>query len=378
MIVHWKIILIAAVHIAIVLSSCSVIYNVPNIDDHKIFPYREIHKNPDSTFLFHDTDSKYDYGKQVMASPNYILPRSVSLDTYLENSKTAAFLIIRNDSLIYQKYTGDYSESSLFNVFSVTKMFMSTLTGIALNEGLIQNMDQAITDFLPELSDREGFEHITIRHLLNHTSGLKYEPYEHGLFSDNARYYYTHKLRNKTLKSHTEKPPGTSTNYGSHNMQLLALVLEEASGRNLSDYLEEKLWKKTGMQYNATWSTDNNRQDAIEKAFSNFNCRAIDLAKMGRLYLNHGNWQGEQIISKEFTELVTGRDTTGGSSRNFQYSFRLGPDAYGSYYTCGLFGQYLYIYPASNIIIVRIGEADRKYNPHFLKSNILEIIDQIK
>ena len=148
-------------------------------------------------------------------------------------------------------------------------------------------------------------------------------------------------------------------------------------GTTLSAFLQEKIWQKIGMQYEAIWSLDNKRENSFEKSFSNFNCTAIDLAKLGRLYLNKGVWDNEQILSESYIYDATRRDTTNGSSWNFQYNFKLGPKQYESYYTRGLYGQLLYIYPKMNVIIVRIGEVDLKYNPQFINNVVIQIIDQI-
>ena len=107
------------------------------------------------------------------------------------------------------------------------------------------------------------------------------------------------------------------------------------------------------------------------------NCTAIDLAKLGRLYLNNGVWDNQQILSQSFIYEATKRDTANGSPWDFQYNFRLGPKLYDSFYSRGLYGQLIYIYPEKNIIIVRVGEADLNYNPQFINYVVLQIIDQI-
>ena len=316
-------------------------------------------------------------GNVILTNNHTLLPNAVSLDDYIMESKTAAFIIIRNDTIIYEKYTKDYQENSIFNTFSVTKVFITTLIGIAIDEGIIKSVDQVVTDYLPEFSEIEGFNQIPIRQLLLHTSGIKFSNARYGLFSDNAKYYYGHNLRKLVLKSELDEIPGTVTNYGSASVQLLALIIERASGKTLSSYLQEKIWQRIGMQYNATWSLDNKRENSMEKGFSCLNCTAIDLAKLGRLYLNGGVWEDQQILSQTFIDEAIKRDTTDGSSWNFQYNFRLGPEQYGSYFSRGLFGQLIYIYPKKNMIIIRIGETDLKYNPQFINHNVIQIIDQL-
>jgi len=362
----------------VLFSSCrTVVYNFPCISDHKIFPYRTVNNSPESVFRFARSDSLQNLNKKIFVNCHKMLPCVVSLDEYAERSKTAALMIIRDDTVIYEKYCKDYQESSIFNIFSVTKIFITTLTGIAIDEGKIKSVNQSITEYIPELSEKEGFSEITIRHLLNHTSGIRFSKNGINSYIDNSEYYYGRNLRKLVMKAELYEKPGVEINYSSINYQLLGIILEQATGKTLSSYLEEKIWKKIGMQYNASWSLDNRRKDPIEKCFSCFNCTAVDLAKIGRLYLNNGVWNNEQILSEHFISEATKRDTTGGSCWNFQYNFKLGPKRYQSFSTWGLYGQLIYIFPEKNIIIVRIGEQDLKYNPRFIYHVVLQIIDQI-
>ena len=374
---------VLGMHISMILvwiilaSSCRIIYNIPDITDYRIFPYRIIHHAPGSIFYFTRSDHINDLGKEVKANNNYLLPDFVTLDEYIASSKTAAFLIIRNDTLLYEKYNRNYQENSIFNIFFITKAFMTTLVGIAIDEGLISSVDQAITDYIPELTKIEGFHEITIRHLLLHTSGIKFSDTKFNPFSDNARYYYGRNLRKLVRKAKLYEKPGKEIRYSSANVQLLGLMLERATGTDISTYLQEKVWQKIGMQYDARWNVDNRRKKPVEKCFSNLNCTAIDLAKLGRLYLNNGYWDNQPILSEKFIYEATCRDTTDGSSLNFQYNFSPGPRPYDSFYASGLFGQLLLIHPGENIIIVRVGEPDLNYNPQFIRNNIFRIIDQI-
>jgi CubicO group peptidase (beta-lactamase class C family) len=364
--------------IAALVSSCrSLIYNIPDISDYKIFPFRVIKNSPESVFYFSKSDTLYNLGEVILTNYNKLLPNVKTLDDCIEGSKTAVFIIIRNDTILYSRYNGKYKENSIFNIFSVTKVFITTLVGIAIAEGKIKSIDQSITDYIPELKKKEGFSKITIRHLLLHTSGIKFSDSNFNPFSDNSRYYYGRNLRKLILKAELYERPGVETHYSSVNTQLLAMILEKATGMTLSSYLQEKIWNRIGMQYQATWSLDNKRKNSIEKGSSCLNCTAIDLAKLGRLYLNNGVWDNTRILPQNFIYEGTKRDTTYGSCWDFRYNFRLGPKQYGSYYSRGLYGQLLYLYPEKNIIIVRIGEIDLKYNPQFLDGIVLQIIDQI-
>lgn len=362
----------------IIMSSCRTLYyNIPELSDYDIFPYRVINPSSDSVFYFHRTEDTDYLGRVLMTNNKELLPDAVSLNDYIKGSKTVAFLIIRNDTILYEKYKSPYTESSIYNTFSVTKIFITSLIGVAINEGLIENVNQPVTDYIPELKDNNGFNDITIRHLLLHTSGIKFSDTKFSPLSDNARYYYGRNLRKLVLKAELYIEPGKEIHYSSVNVQLLGLILERATGTTLSAYMEEKIWKEIGMQYPAKWSLDNNSEEAFEKCFSCLNCTATDLARLGMLYLNKGKYRNKQVIPESFVYESTRRDTIAGSSGIFQYNIKLGPKKYESYFSGGLFGQILYIYPEKELIIIRLGEKDLSYNPQFIQHNIMQIIDQL-
>lgn len=203
-----------------VITSCrTLIYNTPGLFDYKIFPNRSVKNSLESIFYFSESDSSQKLGKVIYTNYNSLLPNEKSLDEYVDGSKTAALIIIRNDTIIYERYSEKYKESSIFNTFSVTKAFVTTLVGIAIEEGKIKNVDQAITDYIPELLDKEGFSEITIRHLLNHNTGIKFSEGKYNPLSDNARYYYSRNLRKLVLKAELYNSPGTETHYSSVNSQ---------------------------------------------------------------------------------------------------------------------------------------------------------------
>ena len=364
--------------IAGLLSACRALYyNLPDLTDYHIFPYREIKHDPENVFHFIRPDIPLNLGKKICTNYYYLSPDAMPLDDYLDHSKTAAFIIIRNDTLLYEHYCKSYLEESLFNTFSVTKAFVTTLVGIALDKGAIKSINQPVTDFLPDLKTNPEYGNITIRHLLLHTAGFHFSDTKYSPFSDNARFYYGKDLRKEVRKTDIEKCAGTCTNYNSVNTQLLIEVLEKATGESCSSYLEQNLWKKIGMQYDALWNLDNNSENGIEKGFACFNCRAIDMAKLGRLYLNNGTFEGERIVSPEFIHDAIKRDTTDGSHCSFQYNFNIGPKLYGIYYASGLYGQLIFVCPVKNMIIIRTGERNTKYNPQFIRLTMMQIVDQL-
>lgn len=346
---HFLSILSVAI-VAILVSSCTmgrfVWYNFADINDHKIFPYRTVEK-PEASFHFYKRDTA------VVPKEITIGKKDYDFERYIKDNQTVAFMVIRNDTILYENYWSDYDETSIVPSFSVAKSVTSILIGCAIEDGLIQSVDEPITKYIPELKSKE-FEKVTIEHLLQMTSGLKFNEGYFNPFGEVATFYYGRNLKKTSYKLKLKRAPGEKFEYVSGNAQLLGLVLEKAlNGKTISDYLEEKLWEPLGMEYDATWSLD--QKDGIEKTFCCLNARARDYAKIGRLYLNKGNWNGEQLVPEEWVERSTEIDSSNGSSKNYQYQWWL-PTSNGDYMAQGILGQYVYVNPKSNVIIVRLGK----------------------
>lgn len=279
-------------------------------------------------------------------------------DAYLEENQTVAFLIIKNDTIQYEKYFSGYSKESVVPSFSMAKSVTSILIGCALDEGLIQSVDEPITNYIPELK-KNGFEKVTIKHLLQMTSGIDFNESYINPFGDAASFYYGLNLRKQIEKMHLKAEPGQQFEYVSGNTQLLGLVLERAlKGKAITSYLQEKLWTPLGMEYDASWSIDREK-NGLEKTFCCLNARALDFAKIGRLYKNKGNWNGQQIVSQQWVEQSTRPENTGGSVKFYQYQWWL-PTPNEDFMAEGILGQFVYVHPAKDLIIVRLGKNEGK------------------
>jgi CubicO group peptidase (beta-lactamase class C family) len=234
------------------------------------------------------------------------------------------------------------------------------LIGIAIEEKLIQSVEDPITNYVPELK-KNGFEKVKIKHLLQMTSGIKFNEGYYNPFGDAASFYYGLNLRKKIVKMKLKREPGKEFEYISGNTQLLGLILERAlKGKTVTQYLQEKLWQPLGMEYNASWSIDR-KENGLEKTFCCINARARDFAKIGRLYLNKGNWNGKQIVSEKWVTESTKVDSTEGSAAYYQYQWWI-PTMDGDFLTDGFLGQYIYVNPAKNLVIVRLGKNEGKAN----------------
>jgi len=330
-------------------------------DDYKLFPYHTIENAPPA----------YEFSRGPAGSiPDDVeykdgnATKRVALDELLESTRTHAFIVLKDGKLLDERYFKGYQRDSICISRSVAKSFTSALVGIAIDEGFIKSVDDPITKYLPELNER-GFDAITIRNLLTMGSGIRYRisqlPWD-----EDAIYYFYPNLRGVLLSGiEIAEPPGQTFHYADYNVGLLAIILERTTNRTVSEYLQEKIWKRIGMEYPATWSIDSD-EDGFELTHVALNARAIDFAKFGQLYLDKGNWNGQQIISERWVTESTAPDPNdhrawetypqwseaGGYYKYFWWGNYRGVDDY-SFDAIGKWGQFIFVAPKAKVVIVR-------------------------
>jgi CubicO group peptidase (beta-lactamase class C family) len=347
---------------------------IPEADDYKLFASRKIDTG-NEVFHFDQADTDLRLGEKIEVDSKKMDASDQKLGLFLKEYKTLSFMIIRNDTILYQYFDESKKDSSIVTSFSVSKAFISGLIGIAISEGLIPGTETSITTYFPEL-ENQGFEPVTIDHLLDHTSGIHYKDSKNHV-GGNMEFYWGKNLANDVFNIRPAYMPGEHFEYSNINAQLLALILQRATGMTVSEYLQEKIWKPLGMEYPASWSLSNQGSDGIEKAFCCLNARTVDFAKFGRLYLNRGNWNGKQIIPESWIDQTVQSSKDSGQRLTYHYNWAIGPKKYGSFFAIGLYGQFIYVYPEKKVIIVRFGKADLNYNPPFLYQTMLQICDQL-
>ncbi|MCC8034647.1 MAG: beta-lactamase family protein [Rikenellaceae bacterium] len=375
----------------------------PTVHDQKIFQHTVIEPGP-HVFNFKEGDNTL--------LESWRSDRGQTLDQYLGSTDgTLAFVIIRNDSILYENYFNGHGPQDLSGIFSVTKSIVSLLTGIAIDEGYIESVDDPVTDYLPELARKNPyFSQLTISHLLDMRAGFKFNEDSRSPFSKSASFYFGKNLGKKVGRLKFKAAPGEIYEYQSAQTALLGLALESAVGRNLGEYFDEKVAKPLGMQNTVTWAVDDRRHNAV-KAHCGLYLTAIDLAKIGRLYNNGGEWDGRRIVSREWIEgtfkpqtqyhrswyrteiwlknsdsedyyfdtreAAEGAVTGGGIGLSGdkiricmgkrEGSGTVGATAYGDFYSAiGIMQQILYIDPERNIIGVRLGEKSSESYGEFI------------
>ncbi|WP_430812678.1 MULTISPECIES: serine hydrolase [unclassified Carboxylicivirga] len=319
--------------IPIFITSCTTLYRGArywdaDITDHQIFPFTEI--NPgDSVFHFAEGNTSIFDTLKI----SYRTDTAKLLNQIIEPSSTHAFIVIRNDSILFENYYEGYQRSDISTLFSVSKSVTSLLMGIAIDEGYIESVDDPITKYIPELKGKDpNFEKLTLQHLLDMRSGTNYNDGSSNPFSHIAKLYYGTNQLAKLKRLKFEHEPGEVHNYQSSSTALLGIAIEKATGKELGKYLEEKVWLPMGMEYRATWSVDDRRHRSA-KAYCGLNATAIDLAKIGRLYLNKGVWNGKQIVSKEWIKRAETPIVENDGYRNQWWSIDANAtDSLGSYY----------------------------------------------
>ncbi len=279
------------------------------------------------------------------------IPFFMPLDTLVPTHHIRSMLVIQNDTLKYEYYGAGFNEHDLHSSYSIAKSFTSALIGIAIQEGFIKSEQEQVIKYIPELAATPHADKLTIEHLLNHTSGIKYS-----LATDAIIYYGANSLA-ALKKIKFENLPGTKQHYLNINVELLGLILKRATGVAPSLYLENKIWKPIQMCSDGVWSTDG--KSKLEKTFCCLGATATDYAKFGRLYLNKGVWNGQRIISEAWYNKSIRRDTTGGSSFNYNYCWHIGLKEYGDFMAIGLYKQHIYINPNKNLIIVVFNDREK-------------------
>jgi len=279
--------------------------------------------------------------------------RQYALNTLLPETNTVAFLIIKEDVILMERYYQEYDESRRSLAFSMSKSFLSILIGAAVDDGLIESVSQPVTDYVPELI-AAGYDRVSIRHLLQMTSGMDYVEVEGQDTSLHNRLYYTTRLEHELLRLDLAQEPGQGFSYKSGENALLGLILSRAiAPKTITAYTQERLWEPLGMEYDGAWNLDS--ENGLEKTWCCLSATARDYAKLGRLYLHGGDWNGEQIIPADWVEQSTMVDTGEGSVWNYQYQWWLVSETGGDFTTMGHLGQFVYVNPAENVIIVRLG-----------------------
>jgi len=282
-----------------------------------------------------------DYNK-VKATP--------ALENLHKEIGTVAFLIIKNDSIWHESYYDGFDKNSKSNSFAMAKIVVSAALGKAIMEGKIKSLDQLVSDFFPEFKEGKSAT-MTVGDLSSMASGLNWDESYYSPFSITTRAYFSDELDKVILGLKGVEEPGKKYKYLSGNTQLLAMVIEKATGEKLAKYVSKNFWQPMGAENDALWQTD--KKGGVVKAFCCIASNARDFARFGKLYKQHGKWNGKQLLDSTFVaKSITPRFK---ESPEYGYAWWLS-DYKGKniFYMRGHLGQYVIVIPEDELIIVRL------------------------
>jgi CubicO group peptidase (beta-lactamase class C family) len=265
-----------------------------------------------------------------------------------------SFLLVRNGYLVTEAYFDPYTQDIKHPVHSITKSVTSMLTGIAMHEGYIKSLDQKVLDFFPEIAKNvtdENVRDLTLEHLLTMSAGYNTTttlPAEL-LHQKNASFDTVDHIL--IYNSILEKP-GTTFFYDSGLPHLMSAIIQETAGISTLEYAQEKLFGPLGIT-GVTWETD---PRGIPLGNTGLRLSPRDMAKLGYLYLNRGQWNGEQIVPVKWVDKSTTKhiETEGlmNAAEDDGYGYYWWIDAYGGYSAHGFGGQYIFVVPDLNLVAV--------------------------
>ncbi|MBJ7879727.1 serine hydrolase domain-containing protein [Gelidibacter salicanalis] len=294
--------------------------------------------------------------------PNHVNYNSATETEALQNINkelgTIAYVIIKNDSIWFENYYDGYDENSKSNSFSMAKSYVSGLMQKAIEQGHIKSLDQPVADFFPEFSEGKAAK-MTVGDLSSMNSGTNWDEAYYSPLSITTRAYFDDDLEKVILGLKVVDEPGQTYKYASGDTQLLAMVIEKATGKELYEYLSESFWKPLESENATLWQVDSKAHDLV-KAYCCIASNAKDFARYGKLFKDHGKWNGKQILDSAFvTKSVTPRFP---KSPEYGYGWWLIQDHKGKdfFMMRGHLGQYVIVQPDDNVIIVRLGHQSLK------------------
>jgi CubicO group peptidase (beta-lactamase class C family) len=321
-------------------------HSTAHIDDH---PYFTNHVIKAGTPQFWPLHEKFNQ-----------LQLTDTLRKELEDYLSAGFAIFKDGKKLYEEYWDGYSETSLTNSFSMAKTVTTMLLGKAIEQGYIKNLDQPITDFLPEFRNDPFGRLCTVGHLSAMRSGFDWSEEYYSPFSPTTEAYYGSDIERMLLKRKFSSRPGGLFRYCSADTQLLAIILKRATGKSLADFLSEEFWQPMGMEHDALWSLS----AGLEKSFCCLHTNVRDYAKLGQLLLQKGNWNGRQLLDSAFVERMITPDKEAfepGKPLKYGYSVWIDTIHQPAFYAfLGHLGQRIIMVPDYNLVIVRLGKTDDK------------------
>lgn len=289
------------------------------------------------------------------------------VEKFIEDTKTSALLVIKDDVIKYEKYYLGGDENTLFSSNSMGKSFVSALMGIAVSEGYVKSIDDPIGKYIPEFKGTE-MENIPIKACLQMASGIRFDE-DADMSGFSMKTLIGIPAMKVISKYGMQEDPYTYRRYLSINTEILGQVIKNATGRGLAEYMEEKLWSKLGADHDAYWTLS----DDTELAMGGLSVSLRDYARFARLYLNDGNWEGEQILTEKWVKDsldVSAEYSRPGANNDpyneigYGYQWWVPEGTQNEFMAIGVYGQWIYVNPSKQVIIVKTSA-----DPNFTSKN---------
>ncbi|UZE95471.1 serine hydrolase domain-containing protein [Alkalimarinus alittae] len=282
--------------------------------------------------------------------------------TFLNNTNTTALLVLKNNDITFENYYLGTTENDQRISWSTAKSFLSAIFGVAVAEGHITNLQDPVTQYVPELKGT-GYDGVSIKNVLQMSSGVRFDE-DYGRFnSDINRFGRTMALGGSldefAASLEKEREQGVYLHYVSIDTHVLGMVLRSATGREIADYFNDKLWSKIGTEASAQYIIDSQNQPMV---LGGLNLRTRDYARFGKLYLDNGQWNGKQIIPANWVtesttpdapHLIPGKRDSSEMDLGYGYQWWIPENADQEFMALGIYGQYIYVNQKLGVVIVK-------------------------
>jgi len=318
---------------------------------------------PTSELVPSNTPLIFEHGPSFELPSHFIFQDNlINVNEYLSRTDVTAILILKDGKIRYENYWLTGGKSVKWLSASVAKSFISALIGIAIDQGYINSVDDAVTVYVPQLKD-SAYDGVRIKDILQMSSGAAWNEDYSDPNSDINRsvriFALGGSLDEFTASLKNEKKPGTFNRYNSTDTQVLGMLLREATGISVTQYMQKMLWDPIGAEDNAYWLLDS---ENMEVAYGGFNATARDYAKLGELYRLEGNINGTQIVPSNWIQasitpdaahLMPGENALSDYPLGYGYQWWI-PDDSGDFMAIGVYNQFIYVSPQNNVVAVQL------------------------
>jgi CubicO group peptidase (beta-lactamase class C family) len=292
------------------------------------------------------------------------LGQTRSIADYMRTTETDAIVFVQNGALVAEAYANGYSPTQQHQPWSVTKSFVSSLVGIAQDEGRIGSLDDPIEKYIPDLRNT-AWAGTTVRNIIEMEAGIEWNEATPVVTENSALVQWAHLWldyvsngkagmdRNEFLASLKRiHPQGTKWHYSSGNTQVLAWMLEQVYGKSFAKIASEKIWKPAGMQAPAAMATDRHGNALASQGLYSI---PYDLTRFGQLMLNRGRaWNGRQLVSERWVSESTDMNRPSGVDGGYGYHWGVNHVDNTGFQGYGFQGNFLAISPSRCIVSLRM------------------------